>query len=41
MLKALLARQHGFPHWPVRPPLEDALTETVEKVEKEFMGAYK
>jgi 4-hydroxy-tetrahydrodipicolinate synthase len=39
ILKALLARQHGFPIWPVRPPLEESLPETVEKVTEEFMAA--
>jgi 4-hydroxy-tetrahydrodipicolinate synthase len=39
MLKALLARLHGFPLWPVRPPLEASLPETVEKVIEEFMAA--
>ncbi len=39
MLKALLARQHGFPRWPVRPPLEEASPEDVEKVIEEFMAA--
>jgi len=38
ILKALLARQHGFPHWPVRPPLEETLPETVEKLMKELQG---
>ncbi len=38
-LKALLARQHGFPHWPVRPPLEESLPEIVEKITEEFMAA--
>ncbi len=38
-LKALLAKQYGFPHWPVRLPLEEALPETVEKVAEEFMAA--
>jgi len=39
LLKALLARQHGFPHWPVRLPLEDTPSGTVEKVTEEFMAA--
>ncbi len=34
MLKALLGRQYGFPRWPVRPPLDEALPEAVEKVMK-------
>jgi 4-hydroxy-tetrahydrodipicolinate synthase len=38
-LKALLARQHGFPRWPVRPPLEELLPESVEKVIEEFTAA--
>jgi 4-hydroxy-tetrahydrodipicolinate synthase len=38
-LKALLARQHGFPRWPVRPPLEECPPEIVEKVTEEFMAA--
>jgi 4-hydroxy-tetrahydrodipicolinate synthase len=39
ILKALLARQHGFPHWPVRPPLEKALPGIVEKATEEFVAA--
>jgi len=38
MLKALLARQHGFPRWPVRPPLEEAASEAVEIVLKETLA---
>jgi 4-hydroxy-tetrahydrodipicolinate synthase len=37
-LKALLSNLHGFPHWPVRPPLEDSLAETVEKMTEEFLA---
>jgi 4-hydroxy-tetrahydrodipicolinate synthase len=36
ILKALLARQHGFPHWPVRPPLEEVGEATVEQVGREL-----
>lgn len=36
IIKALLEKQHGFPHWPVRPPLDEAVPETVEKVIKEL-----
>ncbi len=32
LLKALLEKQHGFPHWPVRPPLEDTPPAVLEKV---------
>ncbi|MGA2504053.1 MAG: dihydrodipicolinate synthase family protein [Anaerolineales bacterium] len=39
MLKALLAKQYGFPRWPVRPPLDEALPEAVEKVMEESMAA--
>ncbi len=39
MVKALLARQFGFPHWPVRPPLDDAAQDTVENVLEESMAA--
>jgi 4-hydroxy-tetrahydrodipicolinate synthase len=39
MLKALLARQYGFPRWPVRPPLDEALPEAVEKVMKEMTSS--
>ena len=38
-LKALLARRHGFPHWPVRHPLEELLPEKADKVTEEFMAA--
>jgi 4-hydroxy-tetrahydrodipicolinate synthase len=38
ILKALLERKHGFPHWPVRPPLEETPPEIAEKVTKEFIG---
>ncbi|MDI6769812.1 MAG: dihydrodipicolinate synthase family protein, partial [Anaerolineales bacterium] len=31
ILKALLARQHGFPRWPVRPPLVDVTKEVEEQ----------
>ncbi len=38
LLKALLARLHGFPRWPVRPPLENVREQVVEKVAKELEG---
>jgi 4-hydroxy-tetrahydrodipicolinate synthase len=38
-LKALLAKQHGFPRWSVRPPLEELQPESVEKVIEEFSAA--
>jgi 4-hydroxy-tetrahydrodipicolinate synthase len=38
ILKALLARQHGFPQWPVRPPLEDVGEDVVEQARKELEG---
>jgi len=38
-VKALLAGLHGFPRWPVRPPLEQTLPETIEKVTEEFRAA--
>jgi 4-hydroxy-tetrahydrodipicolinate synthase len=38
LLKALLARLHGFPHWAVRPPLEPAGEATVEALIKELHG---
>jgi 4-hydroxy-tetrahydrodipicolinate synthase len=38
-LKALLARQHGFPRWPVRPPLEEIPPVIVEKVAEELRAA--
>ena len=31
-LKALLAKLHGFPLWPVRPPLVEVPPELLEKV---------
>ena len=39
LLKALLARMHGFPIWPVRPPLEATVPELVENVMEELMAA--
>ncbi|MBI4730991.1 MAG: dihydrodipicolinate synthase family protein [Chloroflexi bacterium] len=36
LLKALLAKQHGFPRWPVRPPLESVEANVVEQVMKEM-----
>lgn len=36
MLKALAARLHGFPRWPVRPPLVEFDEETVEQAVKEL-----
>jgi 4-hydroxy-tetrahydrodipicolinate synthase len=39
VLKALLANLHGFPHWPVRPPLEGIPAEQENKVLAEFMAA--
>jgi 4-hydroxy-tetrahydrodipicolinate synthase len=36
ILKTLLARQHGLPRWPVRPPLEETPPETVEKAAEEL-----
>jgi 4-hydroxy-tetrahydrodipicolinate synthase len=38
-LKALLAGQHGFPLWPVRPPLEALPPERMELVMEEFLAA--
>jgi 4-hydroxy-tetrahydrodipicolinate synthase len=38
-LKALLAKVHGFPRWPVRPPLEDLPDEAADRVSEEFMAA--
>lgn len=35
-LKALLARKHGFPHWPVRPPLVETAGELVEQAAREL-----
>jgi hypothetical protein len=37
MLKALLAKQYGFPRWPVRPPLDEASPESVTKAMEEIM----
>jgi 4-hydroxy-tetrahydrodipicolinate synthase len=31
-LKVLLAKQYGFPHWRVRPPLEDILPDKAERL---------
>jgi 4-hydroxy-tetrahydrodipicolinate synthase len=37
-LKALLHRLHGFPRWPVRPPLVDMTTEAEDRLVEEFAG---
>jgi len=34
LLKALLARQHGFPRWPVRPPLRPISEDDLERAGK-------
>lgn len=39
VLKALLARLHGFPAWPVRPPLEALTSDQVNNLSDEFMAA--
>jgi 4-hydroxy-tetrahydrodipicolinate synthase len=39
LLKALLAGQHGFPRWPVRPPLQEVPPEVLEKVTVELGAA--
>ncbi len=36
ILKALLEKKHGFPHWPVRPPLEDVKDTVVAKAVDEL-----
>lgn len=36
MLKALAAQLHGFPRWPVRPPLTETPVEMVEKAKQEL-----
>jgi 4-hydroxy-tetrahydrodipicolinate synthase len=38
-LKALLAERHGFPLWPVRPPLLSIRPEVTQKVASEFIFA--
>jgi len=37
-LKALLHRLHGFPRWPVRPPLVDMAPEAEDRLVEEFAG---
>jgi 4-hydroxy-tetrahydrodipicolinate synthase len=39
ILKALLVQRHGFPRWPVRPPLEDISHETLEQLSQELDAA--
>jgi 4-hydroxy-tetrahydrodipicolinate synthase len=39
LLKALLARRHQFPHWPVRPPLLDMPATSLEKAAAELDAA--
>jgi 4-hydroxy-tetrahydrodipicolinate synthase len=36
VLKALLAKKHGFPRWPVRPPMVEMPDDLVEQAVKEF-----
>jgi 4-hydroxy-tetrahydrodipicolinate synthase len=36
VLKALLSRLHGFPRWPVKPPLVDVTPDVVEQALQEF-----
>ncbi len=38
LLKALLARRHGFPRWPVRPPLEALSSELEERALRDLEG---
>lgn len=38
LLKALLARKHGLPRWPVRPPLEPVGDAALEQAWKELDG---
>jgi 4-hydroxy-tetrahydrodipicolinate synthase len=40
-LKTLLARQYGFPLWPVRPPLESLLPEIAERVVHDWSAVTK
>jgi 4-hydroxy-tetrahydrodipicolinate synthase len=39
LLKALLTRLHGFPPWPVRPPLEALAPDQINSLSEEFMAA--
>lgn len=39
LLKMMLARRHGFPLWPVRPPLLPLSSETAEKAASEMNAA--
>ena len=39
VLKALLTRLHGFPPWPVRPPLEARAPDQINSLSEEFMAA--
>jgi 4-hydroxy-tetrahydrodipicolinate synthase len=38
-LKAVLNRLHGFPRWPVRPPLVDLAPEAEDRLVEEFAGS--
>jgi hypothetical protein len=38
-LKALLAKQYGFQHWAVRPPLEETPAKIIDTVAKKMMAA--
>jgi 4-hydroxy-tetrahydrodipicolinate synthase len=39
VLKALLTKLHGFPPWPVRPPLEVLAPDQINSLSEEFMAA--
>jgi 4-hydroxy-tetrahydrodipicolinate synthase len=39
LLKGLLAREHGFPAWAVRPPLVPMLPETIQQADRELAQA--
>ena len=39
VLKALLNKLHGFPPWPVRPPLEVLAPDQINSLSEEFMAA--
>jgi len=41
ILKAMMAQQHGYPLWPVRPPLVPVQKAVSQQAAREFFNAAK